>query len=73
VHAGEDVIAYLRESPRERLLCLATRAAAPPLHVPLAALGATALETLEGADAELAAGAAVLPAEGPAFHVWRLS
>ncbi|HSL63816.1 MAG TPA: glycoside hydrolase family 13 protein [Gaiellaceae bacterium] len=73
VHAGDDVIAYLRESPRERLLCLASRAASPSLNVPLAALGASVLETVEGADAELVAGVAVLPAEGPAFHVWRLS
>ncbi|HSC92125.1 MAG TPA: glycoside hydrolase family 13 protein [Gaiellaceae bacterium] len=71
-HVGDDAIAYLRETPRERLLCLASRGAAPAVRLPLAALGATALETVEGADATVDDGVAVLPAEGPAFHVWRL-
>jgi hypothetical protein len=30
------------------------------------------LTTLYGADAQLASGEAILPGEGPAFHVWRL-
>jgi alpha-glucosidase len=62
VHAEADVIAYLRESPSERLLCLAARAAHAPLSVPFE------LETLYGDDAP----GGVLPADGPAFHVWRI-
>ena len=47
-HVSDDAIAYLRETPRERLLCLATRADAPPIALPLDALGAKALETARG-------------------------
>jgi alpha-glucosidase len=71
--AGDDAIAYLRETPNERLLCLASRASHEPVRVPLAAVVARALETLYGEDAALENGHAVLPSEGPAFHVWRLS
>jgi alpha-glucosidase len=67
-----DVIAYLRESPGERLLCLAARADHAPVRLPLAALGCRALESLYGAEAAVEGGHAVLPAEGPSFHVWRL-
>jgi alpha-glucosidase len=69
---GADVIAYLRESSAERLLCVAARAEHAPVRLPLAALGCRALESLYGADATVEDGHAVLPAEGPSFHVWRL-
>lgn len=72
-HVSDDAIAYLRELRGERLLCLAARAAHDPVRLPLSALGASKLETLYGGDAETTAGDAVLPADGPAFHVWRLS
>ncbi|HVP74585.1 MAG TPA: glycoside hydrolase family 13 protein [Gaiellaceae bacterium] len=64
VHVGEDAVAYLREARDERLLCLAARAAHDPITVPF-----TELETLFGEDAQNG----VLPADGPAFHVWRIS
>jgi alpha-glucosidase len=63
VHVGADAIAYLRETAGERLLCLAARASHDPIHVPF-----TSLETLYGEDAQHGA----LPADGPAFHVWRI-
>jgi alpha-glucosidase len=69
----DDVIAYLRETGSERLLCLASRNEHEPLRFPLAALGCRALEPLYGAEAETDAGDAILPAAGPSFHVWRLS
>jgi alpha-glucosidase len=69
---GEDAIAYLREHGEERLLCLAARAGHDPLRLPLTALGCRGLDTLHGGDATLEDGAAVLPGDGPAFHVWRL-
>jgi alpha-glucosidase len=72
-HVGDDAIAYLRESRTERLLCLAARAPHPPVQLSLAALDATSLETLYGADAAVDEGAAVLPGDGPAFHVWNLT
>ena len=60
---GDDAIAYLREMPDETLLCLASRAPHEPIRVPF-----RTLEPLYGDDAE----DGVLPADGPAFHVWRL-
>ena len=59
-----DVIAYVRETREERLLCLASRASHEPVRVPF-----RSLETLYGADAE----DGVLPADGPSFHVWRIN
>ena len=59
----DDAIAYLREMPDETLLCLASRAPHEPIRVPF-----RTLETLYGDDAD----DGVLPADGPAFHVWRL-
>ncbi len=73
VFVGAEAIAYLRETPDDRLLCLASRSAHAPVRLPLGALGCSALETLYGGDATIAAGAAVMPAGGPAFHVWRLA
>jgi alpha-glucosidase len=64
----DDVIAYLRETPDERLLCLASRASHEPIRLPF-----PSLETLYGDEPEVDGGEAVLPAEGPAFHVWRLT
>lgn len=63
VHVSDDAIAYLRETRAERLLCLAARAPHDPITVPF-----TALETVYGDDAS----DGVLPADGPAFHVWRI-
>jgi alpha-glucosidase len=63
VHVGEDAFAYLRETQDERILCLAARAAHTPIIVPFE------LETLYGGDAR----DGVLPADGPAFHVWRIT
>ena len=64
-HVGADAIAYLRETAGERLLCLAARASHEAVRLPLAALAASSLETLFGADAQLDASDAVLPARRP--------
>ena len=69
----EDVIAYLREAPGERLLCLASRGDHEPVRLPLGALGCAELEPLRGPEPGYEQGEAVLPADGPAFHAWRLS
>ena len=63
-YVDDDVIAYVRESRDERLLCLASRAPHEPVRLPL-----QAEETLYGDDADDGR----FPADGPAFHVWRLS
>jgi alpha-glucosidase len=62
-HVSDDAIAYIRESRDEQLLCLAARASHDPISVPF-----TELETLYGEDARNG----VLPAGGPAFHIWRI-
>jgi alpha-glucosidase len=72
-HVGDDAIAYVRETEDERLLCLASRDEHDPVRVPLDALGASELEPLHGSPATISNGDAVLPAEGPSFHVWRMS
>jgi alpha-glucosidase len=64
----DDVIVYLRETADERLLCLASRAPHDPIRLPF-----RSLETLYGDDPESAGADAVLPADGPSFHVWRLT
>jgi len=64
LHVSDDAIAYLRESRSERLLCLAARAPHHPIAAPFARL-----ETLYGEDVD----GGVLPAGGPAFHVWRIT
>ena len=66
-YVDDDVIAYLRETPEERLLCLASRAPHAPVRLPIAGL-----ETLYGGDAEIRGGDSLLPADGPSFHVWRI-
>jgi alpha-glucosidase len=72
-HVSEDAIAYVRETRDETLLCLATRADGPATRLSAPALGASGLETLFGNDAAIEGDEAVLPAGGPAFHVWRIS
>jgi alpha-glucosidase len=67
LYVDADVIAYLRETAEERLLCFASRAPHEPVRVPF-----PSLETLHGDDAEIVGGDALLPAEGPSFHVWRI-
>jgi alpha-glucosidase len=73
VFVDDDVIAYVRETRDERLLCLATRDRHEPVRLSLAALDARALEPLYGAEARIDSGDAILPAAGPSFHVWRLT
>ncbi len=64
LHVSDEAIAYLRETRSERLLCLAARTAHDPIPTPFADL-----ETLYGGDAR----DGVLPADGPAFHIWRIN
>jgi alpha-glucosidase len=62
-YVDDDVIAYVRETAEESLLCLASRAPHEPVRLPVAAE-----ETLYGDDPEEDG----FPADGPSFHVWRL-
>ena len=63
VHVAADAIAFLRETRDERLLVLAARAPHDPIATPF-----TQLETLYGDDAPRRRA----PADGPAFHIWRI-
>jgi alpha-glucosidase len=69
---GDDAVAYLRETSSERLLCLAARANHSSVRLPLDALGCRALGPVYGSPPSVDGGHAVLPADGPSFHVWRL-
>ena len=68
-HVSDDAIAFLRESPTERLLVLAARASHTPIVLPL---DARELEPLLGGETVAVDGTAELPGDGPAFHVWRV-
>jgi alpha-glucosidase len=72
-HVSADAIAYLRESRDETVLCLAARADHVPVRLSRAELGDTRLETLTGEDTQIDGDEVVLPAGGPAFHVWRIA
>jgi alpha-glucosidase len=71
-YVDHDVIAYLRETRAERILCLASRAAHDPVRLSLADLGCEELERMHGGEASSDNGDAVLPADGPSFGMWRL-
>ena len=72
-HVSADAIAYLRESHDETVLCLAARAGHAPVRLSRAALGHTQLETLIGEDTRIDGDEVLLPAGGPAFHVWQIA
>lgn len=77
VHVGDDSMTFLREHAEERILVHAARADHPPVALPLQALGITSVDHLipllgdpgEAADAEHL----LLPAHGPAAHIYRLA
>jgi alpha-glucosidase len=76
-HVGDDVLTWLREAPTERVLVHAARASHPSVRLPASALalseGREAEPLTGGSPALRADGAHVsLPADGPAFHAWRL-
>jgi alpha-glucosidase len=73
VHVGADVVVYLRETADDRLLCAAARNVHAPVQIAAEALDCERLTTLVGGNAAVVEGRVVLPAEGPAFHVWRLT
>jgi alpha-glucosidase len=65
LHCAEDFVLYERALPDETLLIQASRAGHEPLPAPVAA------ENLLGGP-DLVPGAP-MPADGPAFHVWRVA
>ena len=73
VHIGADVVVYLRETESDRVLCCAARSVHAPVQIDAAALDCERLTTLIGENATVVGGRVVLPAGGPAFHLWRLT
>jgi alpha-glucosidase len=72
LHVGSDVVVYLRETTDDRLLCCASRAVHAPVQLPAAMLQCEKILTVLGEPPTSLDGRIVLPAGGPAFHVWRL-
>lgn len=69
---GDDAVTFLREAPDESVLVHAARAAHTPVRMPMST-GRTKLTGLAGtpdirADED---GMVTLPADGPAFSMWR--
>ena len=72
LHIGSDVVVYLRETAEDRVLCCASRSVHAPVQLPIAALQCERIETVLGETPTLLGDRIVLPANGPAFHAWRL-
>jgi alpha-glucosidase len=72
-HVDDDTLCFLRETPTERVLVLARRAAGAPVRV--AGVHARGAENVYG-GAALATdpdGSVRLPGDGPTTQIWRLS
>jgi alpha-glucosidase len=75
VAAGDDAVAFVRETADETVLVHASRAGHAPLRIGRGDLGMTgAAEHLYG-DGELITDgdAVILPGDGPGFDVWRIT
>ncbi|HET9905334.1 MAG TPA: glycoside hydrolase family 13 protein [Anaerolineales bacterium] len=70
----DDSLTFLRESPNESVLVHAARADHTPVQIPAAVLGSELKGLAEATDLRADAdGIITLPANGPAFGMWRLS
>lgn len=71
---SNDAIGYLRETPEERILVVVSRSPWSGALLPAALAPDGSTETLYGnVDLTVAGGALVVPGDGPAAHIWRLS
>jgi alpha-glucosidase len=73
-YLGYDAIAFLRESPSERVLVLLVRAPGPDIRLDAGAIGwpGQALNLFGGAPLTIFAGQVTLPGDGPSAQVWQL-
>ncbi len=71
-YAGADAIAFLRETSRDRLLILATRADGPPIRLPATIARTQPLNVYGGSTAILSQAELILPGYGPTFQIWSL-
>jgi alpha-glucosidase len=71
----DDALAFLRETPEERILVLAARRAWPGSVLPASLLrpGASPANLYGGADLPVSARGLELPGDGPGAQVWRLA
>ncbi|CAL8978940.1 Maltodextrin glucosidase [Cellulomonas sp. T2.31MG-18] len=71
----DDAVAFLRETADERVLVLVARGRWPGAALPptLLAAGAAPQRLYGGGELEVRRDGLVLPGDGPAVHVWRLS
>lgn len=71
---GDDALTFLREAPAEIVLVHAARADHAPIRIPATVVGAELVGLAGTADLRADAdGMIALPADGPAFGMWRLS
>jgi alpha-glucosidase len=74
VHTAPDAVVFLRESPGQRLLIRAARAATAPLELSTALLRAESLVgIIDADDLTPAAGTVIVPGDGPTLSIWQLS
>ncbi len=73
VHAGDDVLVYLRESRNERTLVQISRDAHEPVAIPAAALdGEVGARRFGDGDVIRRGEDLELPGDGPGMHIWDL-
>ena len=74
VYAGKDTLAYLRETPSQRVLVVANRASTEAVRISAGALGVTGPAHNWYGDHALTVngGTVTLPSEGPSIHIWAL-
>lgn len=70
---SDDALTFLRETPSETVLVHAARASHTPIQIPAGVVGSELTGLAGTADLwEDADGIVTLPAEGPAFGMWRV-
>jgi len=73
VHAGNDAVAFLRETPSEALLIVASRNPSAEVSVSLPSLGYSKAESVVGHGPVLQNSETVIATSNAAFYIWRLS
>ena len=72
LHVGNDVVAFVRESPFDSVLVVVARSQAESVRVPLSDLGGTGLSPVFGFPASVAAGQIVVEVPSAGAGVWRV-
>ena len=72
LHVGPEVVVFLRETATDRVLCCAARSTHAAVQLPFDVMQCSRVDTLLGVAPQLVDNRLVLPASGPAFHIWKL-